>query len=115
MKVLRQIAHGDVRMALKLSDDPIPAPGHGEIVVKMEVAALHGTDVWGLTDTKRVAPNALPRIGGTEGVGRVHALGESVSQFKLGQRVFPPKYGGLFREYVPCPASAVYAAPENCA
>ncbi|MBL8629977.1 MAG: zinc-dependent alcohol dehydrogenase family protein [Rhodospirillaceae bacterium] len=114
MQVLQQIGHGDARTALALIEAPVPIAAPGEIVVRMEVAAIHQSDVLNLADEKRTPHHTLPRIGGTEGVGRVHAVGDGVITFTVGQRVFPPKYSGLFRTYVPCVAANCYAAPDDC-
>lgn len=115
MKVLRQIAHGDAMTALCLADEPPPQPGPGEIVVAMEAAPLHRSELFSLTDAKRTPPASLPRTCGVEGVGRVTAVGRDVHGFEIGQRVFPPKYSGLFSEQLCCRADMAYLAPDDCA
>jgi NADPH:quinone reductase-like Zn-dependent oxidoreductase len=114
MLVLRQIGHGDPTTALLLADEPEPAPGPGEVVVAMEIAPLHGSELMNLRDPTRVPPTALPRIPGTEGVGRIVAKAADVTGFEIGQRVFPPKYSGLLRERVAVKAEQCYAAPGDC-
>ncbi len=112
MKALRQIRHGDAESALQLVNMPVPKPGPGQIVVKMECAALHSSDVLNLSDPARTAH--LPHFIGTEGVGRIDAVGDGVAGFKVGQRVFPPKRSGVFSEYIVCAATDAYHAPEQC-
>jgi NADPH:quinone reductase-like Zn-dependent oxidoreductase len=112
MKALRQIGHGDAATALEVVDLPIPTPAVGEIVVQMECAPLHTSDVLNITDAKRTP--TVPRNVGTEGVGRVSAVGDGITTFNVGQRVLPPKRCGTFSEYVVCAATDAYAAPEHC-
>lgn len=115
MKVLRQVAFGSAAQALRLEDAPAPVPAPGEVLIAMEIAPIHGNELRALTDPARLGPGGLPRIGGTEGVGHVVACGEGVDGFAPGQRVFPPKYAGLFRERLCCPAAQVRPAPQDCA
>ena len=74
---------------------PIPEPGEGEIVVKMSMATLCGTDMHFLDEfpNEMVAgiypgvlrPEGLPM--GHEGLGIVHAAGPGVTRFQPGDRV----------------------------
>jgi len=114
VKVLRQVAHGDAETALRLTDEPEPVAGPGEIVAALEVVALHHSEVLNLSDPARTPANTLPRIGGAEGVARVVTTADDVTTFKVGDRVFLPKYSGLFREMIACKADACYAAPNDC-
>ncbi|MDX2222500.1 MAG: zinc-dependent alcohol dehydrogenase family protein [Rhodospirillaceae bacterium] len=113
MKVLRQIGHGDADAGLRLDDDPIPAPGPGEVVVALEVAPVQLLEVWNLKGPLRFPAKELPRVPGSEGVGRIVQVGDNVTRFKRGDRVFTPKFTGTFREMMACPAETTYRAPEG--
>ncbi|MFN8535151.1 MAG: alcohol dehydrogenase catalytic domain-containing protein [Dehalococcoidia bacterium] len=69
---------------------PEPTPGPGEIVVKIELCGVCGSDVmeWYL------APRA-PITPGHEPVGEIVAIGEGVERLQIGQRVF-------IHHHVPC-------------
>lgn len=62
---------------LALVDKPIPSPGRGEVILKMESNTLCGTDYRLFTGAKTagVAPDVVP---GHEIAGRVHEIGEGV-------------------------------------
>jgi NADPH:quinone reductase-like Zn-dependent oxidoreductase len=115
VKVLRQIGHGDADAGLRLDDDPVPEPGPGEVVVALEVAPVQLLEVWNLRGPLRFPAKGLPRVPGSEGVGRVTAVGEGVTRFNVGDRVFTPKFTGTFREMMACPAETAYRAPEGVA
>jgi L-iditol 2-dehydrogenase len=70
---------GDVRPELV----PTPAAGPGEVLVAVSVCGVCGTDL------KKIALGLQPppRIFGHETVGRIAALGDGVSGWRVGQRV----------------------------
>ena len=69
---------------LRVEGTRAPAPGAGEVVVRVGVAGLCGTDhrIW--TGDR---PVAYPRVPGHEFVGRVSAVGPGVSRVRTGDRV----------------------------
>jgi L-iditol 2-dehydrogenase len=79
MRVARLYAWGDVRVEMV----PVPRPGPGELVVRITACGLCGSDVLGWY----VAQKA-PVVLGHEPVGTVAAVGDGVTQFRAGQRVF---------------------------
>jgi propanol-preferring alcohol dehydrogenase len=72
---------------VEILDVPIPEPGPGEILVKLEASGLCHSDVF-LAASARLP--RTPLILGHEGVGRVVALGQGVSQVRIGERVGIP-------------------------
>jgi NADPH:quinone reductase-like Zn-dependent oxidoreductase len=71
---------------LKLADFPDPIPGPGQVVVRLEAAALNRLDMAirkGLPgiDLKK------PHILGCEGAGRIESVGAGVAHLKTGDRV----------------------------
>jgi len=63
---------------------PVPSPGPGEIVLRMEAAGVCHSDIRVYKGEKYARPGVIP---GHEIVGAVKALGEGVSGLSLGQRV----------------------------
>ena len=86
MRAVQYWSNSDVRVV----ELPQPQPGPGEIVVKMELCGVCGSDVmeWYLRPRAPLTP-------GHEPVGVVVALGEGVTTVALGQRVF-------VHHHVPC-------------
>jgi len=80
---------------VEMIDLPEPVPGPGEIVVKMSLAAVCGSDLHFLDDmtsdtVNHIFPGCLQPFGlpmGHEGVGIVAAVGEGVTRFAEGDRV----------------------------
>ena len=62
---------------LKYGELPDPAPGAGEVLVRVRVAGVNFTDMYQRTGTY---PGALPFTPGVEGVGIVEKLGSGVTE-----------------------------------
>ena len=73
---------------LWLEDVPEPTYGHSDVLIKIKKTAICGTDLhiynWDAWSQKTINP---PMVIGHEFVGEVVAVGESVKNFKPGQRV----------------------------
>jgi NADPH:quinone reductase-like Zn-dependent oxidoreductase len=113
MRALQQIGYGDPATAVRLVELPDPVPGAGEVVIRMEAAAVHLADIKNFLGERDFRAKTLPRIPGYEGVGRIVATGAGVSDFKTGDRVFPWWGAGTFAELVCTPAANVMPAPEG--
>jgi len=111
-KLVRHTCYGPPRDVLELVDQPAEQPGPGEIIIGMEAAAMHIADLRTITGAQDFA-FPLPRTPGFEGVGRVLRIGEGVTKFRVGDRVFPALASGTFREEVRCRAQDCTAAPEG--
>jgi threonine 3-dehydrogenase len=74
--------------ALELWEKPIPSPGHGEVLIKVRLAAVCGTDVhikeWEEFAVKRIVP---PITIGHEFCGDIVKVGESVDESHIGELV----------------------------
>jgi NADPH:quinone reductase-like Zn-dependent oxidoreductase len=85
MKAILFHRHGGPEV-LEYSDFPTPEPGEGEVLVKLEAAALNRVDLW----TRNGWPGIkleYPHIPGADGAGIVASLGACVSSWKIGDRV----------------------------
>lgn len=83
MQAARFYAPGDVR----IETVPVPQPGPGELLVRMEMALTCGTDLKCYRRGHPVLLSTLPSPFGHEGCGMVAAVGEGVTAFSTGQRV----------------------------
>lgn len=71
---------------LRLVDLPVPVPGAGEILIRLEASGVCHTDVHVWLGETRPAVAPTPFILGHEGVGVVAALGPDVTDWQLGDR-----------------------------
>jgi putative PIG3 family NAD(P)H quinone oxidoreductase len=87
---------------------PVPAPGPGEILVKVAAAGVNRPDVMqrrGLYPP----PKGAPDIPGLEIAGAVVACGEGVTRWKPGDQITALVVGGGYAEY--CAAVEGHALP----
>lgn len=98
----------DHKAVLEWRDMPVPQPKAGEIVVRVRATAMNrGELVVG-----GVVHGGPEKIGGNEAAGEVHAVGEGVTVFRPGDRVFGRVRGG-FAEYAATLAHQVMAMPQR--
>src|SRR5690242_16310663 len=77
--------------ALRSADLPIPEPGPGQVLIRINACAVCRTDLH-LIDGELPRPK-LPLIPGHEIVGNVVKLGAKVMRLKIGERVGVPWLG----------------------
>ena len=82
----------DFERPLELEDVPVPNPGHGQVLVKLEASGLCHTDIHA-ADGDWPVKSPLPLIPGHEGVGVVERLGAGVTNLQEGDRVAVPWLG----------------------
>jgi NADPH:quinone reductase-like Zn-dependent oxidoreductase len=85
MKAVLFHTHGGPEV-LEYTDFPTPEPAEGQVLVKLEAAALNRVDIW----TRDGWPGIklqYPHIPGADGAGTVAAVGACVSDWKIGDRV----------------------------
>ncbi|MDA1329507.1 MAG: zinc-binding dehydrogenase [Chloroflexi bacterium] len=71
---------------LEYGEIPTPQPGAGEVLVRLEAAALNHMDLFVRQGLHGLTPK-LPHILGADGAGRVAAVGEGVSDWQAGKKV----------------------------
>jgi NADPH:quinone reductase-like Zn-dependent oxidoreductase len=97
-----------------------PAPGAGEILVKVHAAALNPAD-WHLMRGmpfpirfgRGLTRPAVPQRLGLEYAGTVAAVGSGVTQMAAGGAVFGGADSSTLAEYIVVPATDVVAKPQN--
>jgi NADPH:quinone reductase-like Zn-dependent oxidoreductase len=77
--------------SLKLVERPDPAPGPGQVVLKMKAFSINYRDLLVVNGVGRWRP-PLQRVPLSDGVGIVTATGSGVSRVKVGDRVAPIFY-----------------------
>src|SRR5262245_58288918 len=74
---------------LVIEERPVPTPGPGQVLVRVEASGLCHTDIHAAHGDWPVKP-VPPFVPGHEGVGRIEAVGEGVSSRRVGERVAVP-------------------------
>ncbi len=99
-----------------------PTPAPGQILVKLHAASVNRVDLDSLIPEPRILRLFLgprrPRQKrvGVDAAGVVEAVGEGVTSFKVGDRVFADLYpygAGAFAQYVAAPAKAWLPIPDG--
>ena len=89
---------------------PVPTPGDGEILVKLAAAGVNRPDVMQRQGLYPPPPGA-PDTPGLEIAGKIVALGNKVTRWKLGDHVMALVIGGGYAEY--CLAHESHAMPVS--
>ena len=99
----------DYGAPLRLAERPRPEPGSGEVLVRVRAASVNGFDVAVAAGRLRgMMEHSFPAGLGKDFAGTVEAIGEGVSGFAAGDRVFgvvmkPMVRDGSFAQYVTVP------------
>ena len=75
----------DFESILQIKDIPEPTPKPDEVVFRVKAASLNYDDIWGMRGKPLAVP--LPHISGTDAAGEVIAIGENVTNIKVGDRI----------------------------
>jgi NADPH:quinone reductase-like Zn-dependent oxidoreductase len=90
MKAIQIETFGNPAEVAKLVDIPdVGTPGAGEVVIAVEASPINPYDLLMIAGSYGYRPR-LPAIMGTEGVGRVVAVGAGVKHLKEGDRALVP-------------------------
>ncbi len=85
MKAVLFHSHGGVEV-LEYTDFPTPIPAEGQVLVKLEAAALNRVDIWTRKGWEGIKLE-YPHIPGSDGSGTIAQLGPGVSGWNIGDRV----------------------------
>ena len=120
MRALQISEFGDPAEVLQLVDIPEPPPPSPDAAtVAMEYAPIHPSDLLmirggsGPRPTMPVTMGSFPATLGTEGVGRVTAVGEGVTNVKVSDRVLTPFNIPSWAERVIVPAAGLFQLPDD--
>lgn len=113
---MRAVAVREFKAEPELLEVPDPVPGPGEVLVRVDYAALNPFD-WQVADglLEGTVPHVFPLVMGMDFAGRVDAVGAGTDRFRIGDAVFgqasrPPVGAGSFAEYVTMPQDSVISA-----
>ncbi|MDI4232019.1 zinc-dependent alcohol dehydrogenase family protein [Bradyrhizobium sp. Arg237L] len=113
MKAIQIEAFGNPAEVMKLVDIPdVGDPGDGEVVIALEASPINMSDLLMISGRYGYQPK-LPSIVGTEGVGRVVAVGRGVRHMRQGDRTLIPYPSPAWAERVKADASKLRALPDG--
>ena len=92
MNVMKAAVVTEFGKPLEIQELPVPEPGAGQVLVRLEASGLCHTDIHAAHGDWPVKPNP-PFIPGHEGVGPVERVGEGVDAALVGKRVAIPWLG----------------------
>jgi putative PIG3 family NAD(P)H quinone oxidoreductase len=98
---------------LELRDVATPAPGRGEVRVRVRATAVNRADLIQRAGGYPAPPDAPPDIPGLELAGEVDAVGEAVTDVAAGDRVFGLSGGGAYAEAIVVHARTVTRVPDG--
>jgi len=96
------------KAVLEWRDVPVPQPKAGEIVMRVHATAMNRGELF----VGGVVHGGPEKLGGNEAAGEVHAVGEGVTGFRVGDRIFGRVRGG-FAEYAVLPAHQALPMPAH--
>ena len=98
---------------LVLEDVPIPAPGSGEILIRVEAAGINYADAMRRNGDPYAEPSPTPFVPGIEVAGIVEARGPGVEGPAVGTWVFASPERGGYAQYATAPAARVMSLPAG--
>ena len=89
---------------------PIPVPGAGEALLRVEFAGVNFIDIYKRSGQYRIA---LPATVGEEGAGTVESIGDDVTEVRPGDRVAWASVLGAYAEHAVVPAKRLVPVPRG--
>lgn len=114
MKAARIHEFGDVDV-IRIDDIPRPAPGPGELLVRVAAAGVGPWDAW-IREKQSEVSVPLPIILGSDLSGTVEALGPGITSFVPGEAVYGatnPQFCGAYTEFAIVNASMMARKPAS--
>jgi putative PIG3 family NAD(P)H quinone oxidoreductase len=100
---------------LKIVDAPIPVPGPGEVLIKVQAAGVNRADLLQRAGRYALRPGVSPILG-LEVAGAIEALGAAAGAdiwWKVGDRVCALLTGGGYADYAVTPAAQCLPFPDG--
>jgi NADPH2:quinone reductase len=111
MKAIRVHEAGEPSV-MQLEEVEMPQPGAGQVRVRLHAAGVNPVDTYVRSGKYPLPP--MPFTPGIDGAGEIEALGEGVTSWNIGDRVYLGlKSSGSYAEYAVASADAVYSLPEQ--
>ncbi|HZQ59403.1 MAG TPA: NADPH:quinone oxidoreductase family protein [Acidimicrobiales bacterium] len=112
MRAAYCVRYGPPATSVVIEDLPDPVPGDGQVVVRVAAAGVNYPDAL-IVGNRYQASAPLPFIPGSEFAGTVAAVGPSVAELSVGDRVRGGGFVGAFAELVVAPARSLRSVPAD--
>jgi NADPH:quinone reductase-like Zn-dependent oxidoreductase len=113
MQAIQIEAFGNPAEVLKVVEVPeVGAPAEGEVVIALEASPINMSDLLMISGRYGHRPK-LPSVMGTEGVGRIVAVGAGVKHLKLGDRTLVPYPAPAWAERIRADATRLRPLPSG--
>jgi NADPH2:quinone reductase len=109
MKAIQISANGGPEV-LELIELPIPEPGPGQVLIRVEAVGVNFIEIY---FRKGVYKATLPLTPGSEAAGTVEKLGHGVTGFEVGDAVASVSVLGSYAEYALVPAAQLVKVPSR--
>jgi NADPH2:quinone reductase len=98
---------------MKLEEVPDPKPGAKQVLVRLKAVGVNPVDTY-IREGKYAITAGLPYTPGSDGAGVVEAIGDGVTSFKPGDRVYIGGTAtGAYAELALCNEPQVHRLPER--
>ncbi len=95
---------------LQLAELPIPEPGPGQVLIRVEATGVNFIEIY---FRKGVYKASLPLVPGSEAAGTVEELGPGVTGFEAGDAVASVSVLGSYAEYALVAAASLVKVPAG--
>jgi putative PIG3 family NAD(P)H quinone oxidoreductase len=95
---------------LKITEAPVPTPGEGEVLIRVQAAGINRADVLQRQGRYSLRPG-ISAIPGLEAAGTIAAIGSGVKRWKENDQVCALLTGGGYADYAVTPASQCLPVP----
>jgi len=111
---MRYVDHGNGGgpEVLKVATREVPELGAGEVLIEVVAAGVNRPDCIQRSGRYPPPADASPHLG-LEVAGRIVALGQGVTEWKIGEAVCALANGGGYADYVAAPAGQVLPVPAG--
>ncbi len=98
---------------MRLEEVPVPEPSGTQVLVRIGAAGVNPVDTY-LRSGKHAHAPELPYTPGKDAAGTVEAVGDAVSRFVAGDRVYTAdSLTGTYAEYALCDEAQLGRLPDN--
>lgn len=113
MRAIRVFEFGGPEVLTLCSDVAVPVPKDNQVLIKVQACGVNPVETYIRTGTYSRKPS-LPYTPGTDVSGVIEAVGNNVSTFKKGDRVFTTgTLTGGYAEYALAAGHTVYTLPDK--
>ena len=95
---------------LQLAELPIPEPGPGQVLIRIEATGVNFIEIYFRKGTYK---SSMPLVPGSEAAGTVEELGPGVVGFEAGDVVVSVSVLGSYAEYALVPAASLVKVPPG--